>query len=87
MNKNSEIKQTIRSHDSISTETRRALVELVVSKGMSVRKASKLLLLNYTTGKALMTKYRRSGCIDRVNKLKKIEANSQRIQRRDVVLD
>ena len=67
MNKKNHSRKLSRPHDSISTETRRALVELVEGQGVSVRKASKMLLLNYTTGKALMNKYRRNGTIDRVN--------------------
>lgn len=71
-------KRIVRPHDSITTETRRALVDLVENKNLSVRKASKLLLLNYTTGKALMSKYRKTGSIDRINKLKKIVGGPHR---------
>lgn len=79
-------KRTVRPHDSITTETRRALVDLVENKKLSVRKASKLLLLNYTTGKALISKFRKTGSIDRINKLKKIIGGSSRLVKRDAMI-
>ena len=67
------------NHDSITTETRRALVELVEKQGYSVRAACKILLLNYTTGKALMSKYRRRGSIDRINKLRHFDPEAPKL--------
>ena len=55
-------------YDSISTETRRVLVKLVTEENISVRKASKHLGIKYTTGKALMQKFRKFGNIDRVRR-------------------
>jgi len=42
------------SYDSISNTTRKALVQLVVDQNLSVRKASKILQIKYTTAKALV---------------------------------
>ena len=53
-------------YDSISTSARRALVKLVFEQKMSVRSASKVLGIKYTTGKALIQKFRKRGSIDRI---------------------
>jgi transposase len=55
----------INTYDSISNTTRKALVQLVVDKGLSVRKASKILQIKYTTAKALVQKFKMTGNIDR----------------------
>ena len=55
--------------DYISNEARRTLVRLVFTERMSIRRASKLLLINYTTAKSLITKYTKEGTVDRVNKV------------------
>ncbi|TNV87530.1 hypothetical protein FGO68_gene4437 [Halteria grandinella] len=52
-------------YDSISNTTRKALVQLVTEQNLSVRKASKILQIKYTTAKALVQKFRNSGNIDR----------------------
>ena len=52
-------------YDSISNTTRKALVQLVTEQNLSVRKASKILQIKYTTAKALVQKYRNTGNIDR----------------------
>lgn len=54
------------SYDSISTSARRALVSLVFEQNVSVRQSSKILGIKYTTGKALIQKYRKNGNIDRI---------------------
>ena len=41
-------------YDSISTVTRRALVQLVMNHKYSIRKASKMLQIKYSTGKTLV---------------------------------
>ena len=41
-------------YDSISTETRRDLVRMVVNEGVTIRQAAKLLNIKYSTGKTLM---------------------------------
>lgn len=41
-------------YDSISNTTRKALVQLVTEQNLSVRKASKILQIKYTTAKALV---------------------------------
>ena len=41
-------------YDSISNTTRKALVQLVTEQNLSVRKASKILKIKYTTAKALV---------------------------------
>lgn len=52
-------------YDTITNEARRALVKLVTEKGLSVRKASRLLKIKYTTAKALVQRFRATGNIDR----------------------
>jgi hypothetical protein len=41
-------------YDSISTVSRRALIQLVFDHKASIRKASKLLQIKYSTGKTLI---------------------------------
>lgn len=41
-------------YDSISTGTRRLLIQLIFEKKMSIRKASKILMIKYSTGKTLV---------------------------------
>jgi hypothetical protein len=53
------------NYDSISNNTRKALVKLVMEQNLSVRKASKILKIKYTTAKALVQKFRITGSIDR----------------------
>jgi len=53
------------AYDTITNETRRALVKLVMHNGLSVRKASKILKIKYTTAKALVQRFRSTGNIDR----------------------
>lgn len=55
-------------YDSISTDTRRALVQLVFQHNVSIRRASIYLGIKYSTGKTLVQQYRRTGNIDRVKK-------------------
>lgn len=55
-------------YDSISTNTRRALVQLVFQHNVSIRRASSYLGIKYSTGKTLVQQYRRTGTIDRVKK-------------------
>jgi hypothetical protein len=43
-----------KQYDSLSNSTRQMLVKLVFDSNMSVRKASKMLQLNYTSAKALV---------------------------------
>lgn len=54
------------SYDSISNETRYSLVKLVMENKFSVRKASKILQIKYTTAKALIQKYKQKGSINRI---------------------
>jgi transposase len=41
-------------YDSISTDKRRALIQLVFEHKVSIRKASKMLKIKYSTGKTLV---------------------------------
>jgi len=41
-------------YDSLSTTTRRALIQLVFDHKISIRKASKMLQIKYSTGKTLV---------------------------------
>ena len=62
---NASQNQVGNGYDSISNTTRKALVQLVSEQNLSVRKASKILQIKYTTAKALVQKYRNTGNIDR----------------------
>ena len=55
-------------YDSISTSTRRMLIQLINEHKMSIRKASKTLNIKYSTGKTLVQLYRKTGKVDRVKK-------------------
>lgn len=70
------------AYDSISTTARRALVQLVFEQNMSVRQASKTLGIKYTTGKALIQKYRRKGNIDRVRGRRRTDEDEKRQEQR-----
>ena len=58
------------NYDSISTETRRALVRLTQEQDVSIRKASKMLQIKYSTGKTLIQLYKKTGSIDRVKNVR-----------------
>ena len=68
-------KQLRRQHkkpqDALSNNTRKTLLYLVKEKNYSIYRASKELLINYTTAKALMNKYKLRGTIERINNLKR----------------
>jgi transposase len=53
-------------YDSISTQTRRMLIQLINEHKMSIRKASKMLKIKYSTGKTLVQLYRKTGRVDRI---------------------
>ena len=72
------INNTESRYDSINTETRRALVNLVVREHVSIRKASKILNIKYTTGKHLMSKYNKNGNIDRLKSIQHMNNNGNR---------
>jgi transposase len=59
------LKVIANTYDSISNNTRQALIKLVFQHNLSVRKASKVLKIKYTTAKALIQKFRISGNINR----------------------
>ncbi len=59
------VAQNNAAYDSLSNTTRKALIKLVTEQNLSVRKASKILKIKYTTAKALVQKYRMTGNIDR----------------------
>ena len=61
-----KIQRQREEYDSISTNTRRALISLVFEHGISIRKASSQLMIKYSTGKTLIQLYRKTGKIDRV---------------------
>ena len=41
-------------YDSISTEARRALIDLIINKNFTIKKASESLKVKYSTAKTLM---------------------------------
>lgn len=53
------------AYDSINNEARQALATLVFDRKISVRQASKDLGIKYSTGKALIQRYRKIGNIER----------------------
>ena len=53
------------NYDLITNYTRRALVELVKNQNLSIRAASKILKIKYTSGKALIQKFKKKGTIER----------------------
>ena len=63
-------KRSRNSYDSISTETRRALMRLTMEQGQSIRHACKLLQIKYSTGKTLVQLYKKTGRIDRLKKVR-----------------
>ena len=71
-----------RRNDPLSTETRELLVHLVTNENYSVRKASKVLMMSYTTAKSLMVKYRERGNIDRKYKLLTVKNDDPKILHR-----
>ena len=73
-------------YDSISNTTRKALVQLVTEQNLSVRKASKVLKIKYTTAKALVQKYRLTGNIDRQRARRMTLAEDERqVYRKDLM--
>ena len=73
-------------YDSISTSARRALVKLVFEQKMSVRSASKVLGIKYTTGKALIQKFRKRGSIDRIRGVRRGQQDEERQEERDTLI-
>lgn len=73
-------------YDSISTEKRRALIEMIFENGISIRKASITLGLKYSTGKTLVQQYRRTGNIDRVKQQRAIKSAHQGTLFKDILL-
>lgn len=62
-------------YDSISTATRRALIELVFEREIPIRQASNQLGIKYSTGKTLVQQYRKTGQIDRVKNQRNIKTH------------
>lgn len=60
-------------YDSISTATRRTLIELVFERDFPIRQASNQLGVKYSTGKTLVQQYRKTGQIDRVKNQRNIK--------------
>ena len=75
-----------RRNDPLSTETRQMLLHLVTKENYSIRKASKLLMMNYTTAKSLMVKYRLNGHINRKYNLVTVKSNDPKILHRKRLL-
>lgn len=72
-------------YDSISTATRRLLVQLVTEENMSIHKAAQILKIKYSTSKTLVQHYKKTGSIDRIKQQRKYDEKDKNIHRDNLI--